>query len=63
MKGGHIQLTDESAGEDFIVCSAQLSSQIVGGDSTRSSCFLPVVHLSKEIITNQDKSKTQIHLM
>lgn len=40
------QLTYESAGEDLIVSGAQLSPQMVSGDSTGSGCFLSVVHLS-----------------
>lgn len=37
--------TYESASEDLVVSGAQLSPQIVCGDSTCSSCFLSVVHL------------------
>lgn len=38
-------LTYESAGEDLIISGAQLTPQIIGGDSPCSSCFLSVVHL------------------
>lgn len=37
--------TYKSAGEYLIISGAQLTPQIVGGDSPCSSCFLSIVHL------------------
>lgn len=39
-------LTDESAGEDFIVGGTELPPQIISGDAACSGGFLPVIHLS-----------------
>lgn len=50
-------LTDESTGEDLVVGGAQLPPEVVGGDSTRSSCFLSIVHLSnKDNLHSQDNN-------
>lgn len=54
-------LTYESAGEDLVISGAQLTSQVVGGDSPRSSCFLSVVHLYKEKKTHLLTEKTKFN--
>lgn len=49
------QLTYKSAGEDLVVSCAQLSPEVVGGDSACSSRFLSVVHLSVKMDVDSQK--------